>query len=677
MRYLVTKQQRIPTDSDSFKIATLEEFRDYFKDKFLVGADTETRGFDPHTKEILLCQVGDEENQFAIDNTIDLKELKDFFEDRRRVFIFHNAKFDIRFFFKQDINFAFNQIYDTFLAEKLLYLGYPPGIIKMGLQDCCERYLGVKLDKTVRGAIHREGASDRVIVYGCEDVKYLIPLKREQEKKLKEKDLQRAISVENSFVVVLAYFEFCGVKIDVAKWKVKIENDMRSFNEAKAILDKWVVDLGDPKYIETAVQGDLFNTIDTGPKCKINWASSKQVIPLFQQLGFNLTVKDKVTGLLKQSVDAKVIKNQSDISDISEPYLAYKAMEKVVTTYGSNFIDMINPVTGRIHTNFNQLMDTARLSSGGKDKDSDTKLPNLQNIPRGAETRSCFIPEEGNHWISADYQGQESVIIANVCQDRAMIDFFNIEKGDIHSLVAKMVFPELLEDVPVSRIKEDFPAIRQEAKGYEFLFNYGGDDNTMMATYGLSRQRSKEIYNNYLTGFPGVKSYQEFCRKDVMEKGYILLSPVTGHRAHIYDFDKIKEAERVIRTEGFWDGYSEEKSFHLSQGTRSERMELSSFYFKRKQTSEKQSINYRIQGPGALMFKIACIKFYSYLLNNNLVHIVKMTIPVHDEINVECPAHMSDQISNILVKCMREAGDIFCQTVRLDADVKIGQCWIH
>lgn len=119
-------------------------------------------------------------------------------------------------------------------------------------------------------------------------------------------------------------------------------------------------------FVKINLQGDLFSGFDTEPKCCINWSSSKQVIPLFELLGFNLITFDKVTKKKKKSVDAKIIKAQLDVSPIAALYLDYQGASKVVSTYGQNWLNAINPVTGRIHANFYQLgADTARLSCGG------------------------------------------------------------------------------------------------------------------------------------------------------------------------------------------------------------------------------------------------------------------------------------------------------------------------
>ena len=113
--------------------------------------------------------------------------------------------------------------------------------------------------------------------------------------------------------------------------------------------------------------------------------------------------------------------------------------------------------------NIKSTVVTVRLSSGGKDKESKTEYLNFQNFPRDAETRSCFVAEKGYKWISCDYSAQESRVIADVANDKAMLDLFNVGCGDMHSLVAKMSYPDIIGDCPIEEIKDKFKKYRQIA----------------------------------------------------------------------------------------------------------------------------------------------------------------------------------------------------------------------
>lgn len=664
MIYLVTKQQSLWA-SDRYKVISAEEALELLAPLSVVELDTETMGLDPYTKELLTVQLGCAEFQVVIDCTsVDIHLFKEYMENPQRMFLGWNIKFDLKFLYHQRI--VPLRVYDGYLAEKLLWLGYPAGMHEMSLKAASINYLGVDMDKSVRGKIIQTGLTEDVIVYAAGDVSYLGKIRDKQLVELEKKGLLKAIDFENEFVKCLAYIEYCGAKLDVDKWKIKMATDLNNLEKYEAELNEWVEESQySSKYCSVNIQGDLFNGFDTKPRCHINWTSSQQVIPLFEELGLNLKVLDKKTKHYKKSVDIKVVEPQASKSPLIPIYIKYKKAAIIVNTFGQKFLNLINPVTGRIHANFNQLgTDTGRLSS---------TEPNLQNLPHDAQTRACFVSDKGNRWISADYSGQESYLMASMANDEAMLDELINGSGDLHSLTAKMVFQQIPRDMPLKDIKKNFKDLRQEAKGYEFCFNYGGQDSTLIRNYGLDAKRAKEIYENYMSGFAGLKRYQDFRRIDAMRKGYILLSPITGHKAYIYDYDELKMQMEKQDDPDFWAYYREMKQENPECDTVQGVRRLA----RRKAESEKQSINYPIQAAGALCFKLASIKLFNWLLKNGLLFKVKYCIPVHDEINLEAPDEISEEVADILVKCMVSAGKPFCTRAHLGADVEIGDHWIH
>lgn len=664
MIYLVTKQQSLWT-SDRYKVISAEEALELLAPLSVVELDTETMGLDPYTKELLTVQLGCAEFQVVIDCTsVDIHLFKEYMENPQRMFLGWNIKFDLKFLYHQRI--VPLRVYDGYLAEKLLWLGYPAGMHEMSLKAASINYLGVDMDKSVRGKIIQTGLTEDVIVYAAGDVSYLGKIRDKQLVELEKKGLLKAIDFENEFVKCLAYIEYCGAKLDVDKWKIKMATDLNNLEKYEAELNEWVEESEySSKYCSVNIQGDLFNGFDTKPRCHINWTSSQQVIPLFEELGLNLKVLDKKTKHYKKSVDIKVVEPQASKSPLIPIYIKYKKAAIIVNTFGQKFLNLINPVTGRIHANFNQLgTDTGRLSS---------TEPNLQNLPHDAQTRACFVSDKGNRWISADYSGQESYLMASMANDEAMLEELTNGSGDLHSLTAKMVFQQIPRDMPLKDIKKNFKDLRQEAKGYEFCFNYGGQDSTLIRNYGLDAKRAKEIYENYMSGFAGLKRYQDFRRVDVMRKGYILLSPITGHKAYIYDYDELKMQMEKQDDPDFWAYHREMKQENPECDTVQGVRRLA----RRKAESEKQSINYPIQAAGALCFKLASIKLFNWLLKNGLLFKVKYCIPVHDEINLEAPDEISEEVADILVKCMVSAGKPFCTRAHLGADVEIGDHWIH
>ena len=118
----------------------------------------------------------------------------------------------------------------------------------------------------------------------------------------------------------------------------------------------------------------------------------------------------------------------------------------------------------------------------------------MLNLPADAETRACFIAEEGNKWISIDYSGQETYILADIANDKAIIKELTYGGGDIHSLTAYMSYKkEIPRDTPIKDIKKLYHSLRNEAKGIEFAINYGGDANTISNNKGIPIEEARQI----------------------------------------------------------------------------------------------------------------------------------------------------------------------------------------
>ena len=728
MIYLASHNKSL-FQTDKYIEATMEQAMSVLLPLKLCQLDTETKGLDCHTKALLTIQLGNKDNQVVIDwTTLTLKEkqiVKNYLESDR-LFLGWNLMFDLTFLYVQGI--YPKHIWDGMIVEQLLYLGYPAQMREKSLKAAAWNYLNINIDKTVRGKIINEGLTTEVVIYAAGDVTYIEDIKEKQDIEVEKQGMKLAVELECEFVKSLAYFKYCGVHLDITKWKAKMAKDQAKLDKAVSELNAWVVawdkenphsgydiqypELKYPKYstdypaevkrltkdgykrfpqedLQTPdgkidaykkiiknqftridTQGDLFTGFDTEPKCVINWSSQKQVIPLFELLGINVETFDKKTKQKKKSIEANVLKPQKNDFPIIPIFLEYQEAAKVVSTYGQNWLNAINPKTGRIHADFHSIgTDTARVSSGG----GVWKL-NMQNLPHDPETRACFTSEEGNAWLSADYQSQESRIIASVSKDEKMIDLFEHGCGDVHSLVAYMSYPNIIpRDTKIEDIKKLYHNWRQKAKSIEFAINYGGDYNTISKNDGIPVEEAKEIYDNFMEGFPGIKRYQDYCRAAVMRDGYILLNPLTGHRAHIYDAEELKETRSKMQEPGFWEYYQNARR----RNPQDEIVQEVRHYMQRKAASEKQSINYRIQNRGAMCFKLSSIKLFNWIVDHKLIDKVKMCVPAHDEFNLECPVAIKEQIGKVLIDCMIAGGKPFCPNVFLGADIDINDHWVH
>lgn len=681
MIYFITNQTQL-TEYIDIELCTMEFMFEYFKDKEIIGVDSETEGFDALSKKLLLLQLGDYDNQFVIDcTTVDVRILKDFLEDRSKVFIYHNAKFDLKFLYKKGI-IPFKNVYDTFLGERVISCGINSH--RKSLQACVERYFKVILSKEERGLIHKLGIYDsRIIKYSALDVKYLEGIRKYQLEKAKRLDLETTIKLENGFVSVLAYVEFSGIKLNQEGWFEKSEKDFKIMKEKENELNEMVLSLNLPKFLK---EPDLF---DPDPACNILWSSSKQVIPLMEQLGLNLTVIDKKTGKEKKSVESKVISSQIDIHPIVKKFIEYQQAAKLVSTYGKDFLKHISPFTGRIHTNFKQIINTGRLSSGKEDpKNAKPGEVNMQNIPAGKE-RNYFIPEKDNVFIVADYTGQETQVLCYYAKDPEYTNYVTNPDKDLHAFMARLVFNDELKDLSDKEIKQNHSDKRKFVKPGTFCIPYGGSGFTIAQNLNISPEKGEWVYEEYMKYFSGLKTYFERVKKEAVDRGYVLINPMTGRKWFFTNNDNLKATRARLESysngkkgwpfmglsSGYWDVYKQEK---LKESDKFTEMKLiQSKYFKLIGQMGRLGLNAPIQGTSADISKLAGIKMFDWILKNDLFNIVKICVPLHDEYCVESPEEMKQEVADMVQECMESAAKRFCPTVTISATPVIGQSWDH
>ena len=654
MIYLVTKQEISLPD---ITICTVQESLDYLKDLEWIGLDTETSGFDPYTCKLYTLQLGDRDIQYVIDlTTIDINDYKELLENKG--LIGHNLKFDLRFLYHYRV--IPTKVYDTFLGEKTSRLGIESH--RCSLAACVLRHCGINLSKEERANITGR-LTEGFVKYSAYDVKYLHELKEAQEFIQLADGTSVSIELDNKFVLVLAYIEYCGMKLDVEQWTAKIEKVQKEADEAEAGLNQFILDNKMDKFID--YQLDLFSS---STKTNVNWNSPSQVVEFFQEIGVDTKVVEK--GVTKDTIEASHLVKYSSKYPIIDLYLKFKGAQKDIGTYGYNWIEQINPVSGRIHTQFKQLMNTGRLSSGGKS--GNVKNFNFQNIPSDQETRSCFVAAEGNTLVGCDYTGQEQIVLVNKCLDKNLLEFYDNDLGDMHSFVASKMYNEL-DGMDLNEIKKKHKDKRQSAKVAGFAINYGGSGIGIADQLGLSVEQGQHIYDSYFKAFPGLKSYFDEAKKFGVENGYVLISPVTGKKSYVDYYDEFSKLKNEMNKD-FWDRYKQVKNSNTP--TAREMKDKVSQFFRKRGDIERMSLNYPIQGESAEITKLACVYFWSkYLVPNNLLFKVLIVNIIHDEILVETPEEIAQQTAAQLEKAMVDAGAKFCKRVKLKADPCIAPYW--
>jgi len=189
------------------------------------------------------------------------------------------------------------------------------------------------------------------------------------------------------------------------------------------------------------------------------------------------------------STDARALENLRGEHEIIDIILDYRQATKLKSTYSDALPNLIDPKTGRVHTDFNQTVAaTGRLSSLN---------PNLQNIPirteMGKEIRKAFVPRDNNYvLLSADYSQIELRLLAAICKDEALMKAFKSGE-DIHRSTAALVFMVDPKDVT--------PEMRRKAKEVNFGILYGIGPFGLKTRLGIPQSHAKRDNRSLLQDF--------------------------------------------------------------------------------------------------------------------------------------------------------------------------------
>jgi len=666
--------------------------------------DSETTGLNARLCDMTAMQFGYKDfkkstsDQVVIDcKTVSPLEYKDILETSH--IVGHNLKFDLKFLYNYGI--VPRNVYCTLICEQLLYLGYETGKVPFGLDDVLKRYTGEEIDKTFQKTVAYEGIrTERGIRYAAEDVVHLQDIRKAQMLIAKDRDCLGAFYVENRAVPAISYLEWCGIHLDEDKWKQKMTKDKTEMEDYLAKLNEYVLshDALNKEFVTTTADSTSDLVSDTSlfefePKCFVDWNSPQQCVPVFKQLGFNTTTFDKEKKKDKDTVLEKFISTQKGIADdFLDIYFGYKGAATNVKSFGQGHLNLINPKTGRLHTEFNQLGTvTGRMSSGGskstvgkKDIDlakvkklnsEDVRFVNLQNLPArgdyGKVCRSCFTAMPGNVFISCDYGAEESRVQADVWNEKSLLDSF--EQGiDTHNLYAKLCFPEELKDVDVKDVKKVRPDLRQAAKSAEFALGYGSDGSAIAASIGMPVEKAREMVSGILKGMPGMANFKKNTIKFLKSHGYIVIHPATGHRVYWPKW-AIWKAQQDRMDNDFWLDYN---MYHKGTGDSVCEM-VAEHKAMAKDWFEKNVLNYPIQGGSAIVLKQAAADFFDWVVTHGYFNKILFCVLVHDEIDIECPKEIQDECAKALQSIMEKAASKFYHKLPIPAEAQIANYWLH
>ena len=404
------------------------------------------------------------------------------------------------------------------------------------------------------------------------------------------------LDMEEPLLKVLSDMEMEGVKIDLVqlrKYSAELNTEMNQIQD---------------RIREMAQESSL------------NIMSPKQIgILVFEKLRLDPKKKPK-SGSNAYPTDEETLSALADKHPIINEILEFRGVKKLLSTYIEPFPSYISPITGKVHTTFNQaLTATGRLSSS---------KPNLQNIPirteRGKEIRKAFVPSRPDGLIvSADYSQIELRIMAHLSCDKHLIEAFRAGQ-DVHAITASKIFGIPLEDVTSDQ--------RRIAKTANFGIMYGISSFGLSQRLKIGRGEAKKIIEDYFANFPAISSYIEDTLTAARENGYV--ETIFGRKRFLPDINSRNGTVRAL--------------------------------------AERNAINAPIQGTSADIIKLAMIKTDRRIRQEGLQS--RMILQIHDELVFDTTPDEVERLERIVREEMENVIEL---SIPLTVECNHGHNWLE
>ena len=430
------------------------------------------------------------------------------------------------------------------------------------------------------------------------DASACILLGHRLKEEMKAKDVDGLYdTMEEPLLKVLSGMELQGVKLDLVQLRKYASSLAVEMNEIQE------------RIREMAGEPDL------------NILSPKQIgVLLFEKLKLDSKIKPKSNVRYSYPTDEDTLSALADRHPIINEILEYRGIRKLLSTYIEPFPSYISPVTGKVHTTFNQsLTATGRLSSS---------KPNLQNIPirteRGKEIRKAFIPSRPDGVIvSADYSQIELRIMAHLSCDTHLINAFR-NGQDVHAITAAKIFGITPEEVTADQ--------RRIAKTANFGIMYGISAFGLSQRLRISRVEAKKIIEDYFANFPAISSYIEDTLASAREFGYV--ETLFGRRRYLPEINARNATARAL--------------------------------------AERTAINAPIQGTSADIIKLAMINVDKRMKEEGLQS--KMVLQIHDELMFDAVPEEVERLEKIVREEMENVIEL---SVPLTVECNHGNNWLE
>lgn len=630
----------------------------------------------------LLTQIGNEHHQFAIDD-VSFPSMSYLEPYKDILFVGHFIKIDIKVARGQGIDIR--NVYDTGIVEQRLGLDSKR---LNNLEAVHERRLGTRMPfkdfkgKTFSTMNEKSIFETEHITYALGDIVPLLAIRKEQQRLIAKFNMFDLIGIENAIIPIIADAELEGFNIDEPKWKANIEDNKLKLITVERELDTILEDLTIVKkkhkrVLAEVTQHNLFGfqeTVTQVPqKSKINYSSPKQVLPLFDILGYSRPkelkkIKDKVTGgyvyeekesIGESSIQAFNLNNpENELFNFINKLLDYKEIDKELSSFGEKFLHSRvlkpngvwdkgykNDKTGRVHTIYRQVeTTTGRLSSG----ESREGYYNSQQIPAIKKYRECFILSEkeveDDWWITtSDLTGAEVTIMCAFAKDKQLYKWA-IEEDDLHSPMATLCWREvarqrvrknqtlIIKDTRGNEHKLDpemvidkkgiYSALRTDFKnGGTFGVVYGAKENTVSRYFNIYKHEGAAFIDVMKSSIPDTFKMVEEAAKSALENGYLIFNTRTNSRKYFAPC---------------YQGYP------LSQDQKSK--------------IEGEARNAKMQGTQADMVKEAISKIDYHYREQEVPN--KMLLTIHDELVWK---HKGKENGAIIPQIMGEVGTLYLE----------------
>ena len=625
-------------------VSSIHEIGSFINDLIVtedIGLDTESAGLDYFNDLLLLLQVN-VNNHIYIFNVEKLGEhlnyIVDLVNESKKVCIGHNIKYDIKVL-KVNTDILIYNVFDTMVIEGVLTAGL--GNNFSSLAGLLNKYLGIELDKDIRDDfIGANTITQEMYLYSALDVKHLNNLRKVMETALVENKLMQVANVENKLVPIVAQMEYDGVLIEDKLWNKLTNSATRKVDILKTSLESSLLDNIKSKLkkknalemleflsVPVTLKRDRvplqaitdFDYAFSQVKSKVNFGSHKQLLRILQ-----------LNGIPAKSTNAKDLDHIKNEYPILNELMSFKEYSKKISSFGTEFVQKINPKTGRLHCNFNQL----GTSTGRWSSDS----PNLQQIPRVKDKedkdyesslyRKCFIARPGYKLLTVDYNQAELRLLGAVSGEPEFIRAYQ-EERDLHQLTGSYIFFKEFEEVT----KDE----RWIAKQVNFAIGYGSTEYGLYYNFGIPIDEGREHIQNFFKAYPYIKYFVDYAGEIIWERKY---SVTPYGRKRFFDnkylFDTSWEAKKY------------------------------------KASVIRKGVNHIIQGGSADILKLSFIDIY---YDNPFEDGLRILMSVHDEGVYEVREDIVNDAIPFVMEIMESTEQKFLGEIPAKADYSVSDIW--